>query len=126
MLKELQYVDEDDGYAGLSTPFFGIADKPMIDAARALSWQMMSDWLDANAANTEADLGELTAIKYGVPYGQLFTEIWHYLFGLTNRALVESGHFADPYAEERLAKAIVPFAFDTRVFDTRTEARNRD
>jgi hypothetical protein len=126
LLKELQYVDEDEGSYSLSTPFFGITDKPMIDAARALSWQMMSDWLDANAANTEADLGELTAIKYGVPYRQLFTEIWHYLFGLTNRALVESGHFADPYAEERLAKAIVPFAFDTGVFDTRTEARNRD
>jgi hypothetical protein len=125
LLRELQYLSEEEGLYALATPFFSMADQPMTDAARALSWQLMDDWLDRNGAAVEDSLGELTAIRYGVPYKQLFTQIWHYLFGLANKALVESGHFADPYAEERLAKAIVPFAFDQELLDLQTEARSR-
>ena len=126
LLKELQYVEETNGSYLLSTPFFSRNDKPMIDAARSLSWQLMHNWLDLNYSTVEASLGELTAIKYGVPYKQLYTEIWHYIFGLANKALVQSGHFANPYAEKRLSKAIIPFAFDTEVLDVRTEARIDD
>lgn len=126
LLKELQYVEETDGSFLLSTPFFSRNDKPMIDAARLLSWQLMHDWLDLYYSTVEASLGELTAIKYGVPYKQLYTEIWHYVFGLVNKSLVQSGHFANPYAEGRLSKAIIPFAFDTEVVDVRTEARIDD
>jgi hypothetical protein len=126
LLKELQYVEEADSSYLLSTPFFSHHDKPMIDAARSLSWQLMNNWLDVNYSSVEASLGELTAIKYGVPYKQLYTEIWHYIFGLANKALVQSGHFANPYVEERLSKAIIPFAFDTEVLGVRTEARIGD
>ena len=126
LLKELQYVEETQGSYLLSTPFFSRDDKPMIDAARSLSWQLMHNWLDLNYSTVEASLGELTAIKYGVPYKQLYTQIWHYIFGLANKSLVQSGHFANPYAEGRLSKAIIPFAFDTEVLDVRTKARIDD
>lgn len=72
---------------------------------------------------TEARLAQLTARKYGIPYRQLFAEIWHYLFGLTNKALVASGHFADPYAEERISKGMFPFVFNADLLELRTELK---
>ena len=88
----------------------------MLDAVRAASREMMEDWLDANYEGMRGKLAELTASRYGVPYEQLFTQIWHYLFGMANRSLVESGHFADPYAEARVSKAFVPFVFEVDAF----------
>jgi hypothetical protein len=117
LLEELQYIEQVEGSYWLATPFFSVDDKPMIDAARALSRQLIDDWLDRNDSAVETSLRELTALRYAVPYEQLFTEIWHYLFGLTNRGLVQSGHFADPYAGERLSQGMIPFAFDTEVMN---------
>jgi hypothetical protein len=72
----------------------------------------------------QADLRDLTSLQYGVPYEHLFTEVWHYLFGQTNRALVRSGHFADPYAADRVSKGIIPFAMHTDLLDLKTEVRH--
>lgn len=121
LLEELQYVARDGESFILTTPYFSTADRPMIDAARELSGLLMEEWLDLNGATVEAKLEGLTARKYGVPYRQLFTQIWHYLFGLTNKALVASGHFADPYAEGRVGKGMIPFVFNADLLELRTE-----
>jgi len=120
LLLELQYVKRDRSLYTLTTPYFSHADKPMIDAARELSWLLINEWLDQNYSTMEAKLDRLSVRKYGIPYRQLFTEIWHYLFGLTNKALVLSGHFANPYAEERVSKGMVPFVFNADLLDSRT------
>ncbi len=96
----------------------------MIDAARELSWLLMDEWLELNYSTVQTRLELLTARKYGIPYRQLFTQIWHYLFGLTNRALVASGHFADPYAEERIGKGMIPFVLDADLVEFGTEPRH--
>jgi len=119
LLQDLHYVRGGEDAYVLAIPYFSLADKPMIDAVRALCWQLMDVWLDDNSAAVKDGLGGLNAIQHGVPYEQLFTEIWHYLFGMTNKALVESGHFADPYADERLFKGMMPFAFDTEILSPR-------
>ena len=121
LLRELQYVSQDEGSYVLRVPFLSLADKPMTDAARELGWLLMDSWLDRNYSAMQADLESLTALKYGVPYRQLFTQIWHYLFGLANKALVASGHFADPYAEKRISKGMLPFVFDADLIELRTE-----
>ena len=121
LLWELQYVSRDGESYVLAVPFLSLADKPMTDAARELSWLLMESWLDRNYSTVRAELETLTVLEYGVPYRQLFTQIWHYLFGLTNKALVASGHFADPYAEKRIAKGMLPFVFDVDLIELRTE-----
>jgi hypothetical protein len=121
LLMELQYVRRDGDSYVLAAPVFSLADKAMIDAARELSWRLMDEWLDLNYSTVQAHLDRLTARKYGVPYRQLFTEIWHYLFGLANKALVASGHFADPYAEDRMSKGMLPFVFSADLLELRTE-----
>jgi hypothetical protein len=93
----------------------------MLDAARELGWQLMDEWLDINYSTVEAELQALTARKYGIPYRQLYTQIWHYLFGLANKSLVHSGHFANPYAEGRVSKGMIPFAFVADLIELHTE-----
>jgi DNA-binding IclR family transcriptional regulator len=120
-LTEMQYVKHDGDSYVIVAPYFSHADRPMLDAARELGWQLMVNWLDANYSTVEAELDALTARKYGIPYRQLYTQIWHYLFGLANKALVESGHFADPYAEERVSKGMLPFVFVADLIELHTE-----
>ena len=124
LLAELQYVKRDKDYFVLATPFFSHLDKPMLDATRALGWQLMNEWLDLNYSKVQAELDQLTARQYDVPYEQLFTQIWHYLFGLANKSLVASGHFADPYGEERISKGMFPFVFKADLLDLRTELKH--
>lgn len=112
LLQELQYVHRQEDRFSLTAPFFSTRDKTMLDAARKSSRALMEQWLEDNYDVVEDSLSELTALRYGVPYRQVFTEIWHYLFGMANRSLVASGHFADPYDEQRVARAIIPFAFE--------------
>ena len=38
--------------------------------------------------------------------------IWHYLFGIANRHLVEAGLFADPYASTRNYKGAIPAVYE--------------
>lgn len=121
-LEPLQYVDRTAAGWMLATPYLSAGDKVVVDALRDLSRQIIRDWLASHHTRLRSDLRGLTGLGYGVTYEQLFTEVWHYLFGLTNRALVHSRHFADPYAPDRLAKGIIPFAMDTALLDLRTEA----
>ena len=37
--------------------------------------------------------------------------VWHYVFGLANRQLVETGLFADPYASTRKYQGDIPAVF---------------
>ena len=46
-----------------------------------------------------------------------FYNIWHDLFGATNRMLVEAGLFADPYSEFYGAKGIIPVVFDESLYE---------
>lgn len=123
-LELMQYVDRAEEAWVLATPYFSARDKPAVDAVRELSRRTISDWLARNHARLQADLRDLTSLQHGVPYEQLFTEVWHYLFGQTNRALVRSGHFADPYAADRVSKGIIPFAMHTDLLDLKTEVRH--
>lgn len=121
-LEEIHYIRAGKDAYVLAIPYFSLADKPMIDAVRAVGWRLMDVWLEQNSAVVEDGLGRLNAIQYGVPYRQMFTEIWHYLFGMANKALVQSGHFADPYAGQRLSKGMIPFAFDAEILGPHPEA----
>ena len=68
-------------------------------------------WLRANAGHMRHDLSDLSAVRAGVPYEQVFTEVWHYLFGAVNARLAASGMIADPYAEGSQWRGFVPFAW---------------
>jgi hypothetical protein len=54
-------------------------------------------------------------LPVAVPFTESFTMVWHYIFGITNRRLVEAGLFADPYNEKRKFKGFIPLVYKTMV-----------
>jgi hypothetical protein len=111
-LVEIQALAEErTGYIA-AIPVLDISDNDMVQAIRALGWQTMENWLSENYASIKADLSSVAATSQGVPFEVIFTQVWHYIFGLTNRDLVRAGMFADPYADERTYKGFIPAIWD--------------
>jgi len=89
-----------DGRFELTAPVLDTADRAMLDRARALNKAIIRDWMRTNYGPIRTELAGLTALRQGVPYAALFTQIWHEIFGLTTRELVASGMVADPRAPQ--------------------------
>jgi hypothetical protein len=73
----------------------------------------MISWVKANYGKIKEHLSTTTPMRWGVPYEEGFTMIWHFLFGMANDQLVSAGLFADPYAKERTHKGFIPTVFST-------------
>ena len=69
--------------------------------------QVMIDWHEQNYEQIKSASSQLTPILNSVPLERVYTEIWHFVFAIANRTLVEEGFFADPYAEDRLHKGFI-------------------
>lgn len=97
LLSEIQYVRKgpDCSYQ-LLIPVLDHSDKEMVDKALALSRDILREWLEENYPDMKAGLQGLTAMRQGVPFEALFTQIWHDLFGRVSRELAEKGFTFDP------------------------------
>ena len=73
--------------------------------------------LSAHYVPARSALSGLSGVQTGTPYEQLYTQGWHYLFGLVNRKLAEKGYFIAPYAENRDYVGFLPFVFKTSIYD---------
>jgi hypothetical protein len=112
-LAGLGYVREAGGRYAAAVIVLTDRDRAMIEAVRAETRMIMRRWLRANAERLRGELAELSALRSGVAYEALFTEIWHYLFGATNLRLSQSGFFADPYGEESRWRGFVPMVWES-------------
>ena len=108
LLGELEYVGKHSERFRAQALVLSERDGAMVQQLRRIGWEVMEAWLSANYDDVKAQLSDLTAIRYGVPYPDVFTQIWHYLFGTANRQLVEAGVFVDPYASSRRYKGFIP------------------
>ena len=77
----------------------------------AIGNQVMATWLSENYPRMKNELQDLGFTRAGVPFEDGYTMIWHYLFGLANRELVEGGLFADPYAPDRTYQGAIPAVY---------------
>jgi hypothetical protein len=87
-----------DGRFDLAVPVFDTEDRSMFEAARSLNKAIIRRWIAANYGPIRGQLRDLTALRQGVSYEALFTQIWHELFGLATRELVAQHLVGDPYA----------------------------
>jgi hypothetical protein len=111
LLEVAEYVDvADDRYKG-KTLVLVSADKEMIDAMLVMGRDIMVAWHEANYDAIRTQLSDLTPIRNHVPFERVYTEVWHFVFGIANRTLVEQGFFADPYDENRSHKGFIPVIF---------------
>lgn len=110
-LARLGYVSEEGKRYRAATPVLTARDQGMSDRVREIGREVMERWLASNYPRIKTDLEGLSASRSGVPFEQSFTMVWHYIFGIANRKLVEAGLFADPYAAGRMYKGSVPAVY---------------
>lgn len=108
VLVALEFVSERNGRYQARIPVLAKRDEAMTKRLLAIGNQAMDQWLAANYPKIKSELRDLSFTRSGVPFEDGFTMIWHYLFGIANRKLVEAGLFADPYAPDRKYKGSIP------------------
>jgi len=87
-----------DGRYELIAPVLDRQDAAMLREALALHRSLLHEWLKRHYPKERVELSNLTAVRQGVPFGSLFTQIWHEYFGLATRELVHRGFIEDPYS----------------------------
>jgi hypothetical protein len=98
LLEEIQSISRDGaGRYQLTMPVLDRADAELTAEALAVSRGVIADWLAESYQPIRTELAGLTALRQGVAYESLFTQIWHELFGLATRELAAAGLIADPY-----------------------------
>jgi DNA-binding MarR family transcriptional regulator len=117
-LEAAEYVERKDGSWQATVLVLRPEDAEPVAAMVALGREIMADWHEANYAAMQQALSDLTPIRNGVPFEQVYTEIWHFVFGFANRTLVEQGLFADPYAESRRYPGFLPVVWDATLAKT--------
>jgi hypothetical protein len=111
-LAEIGWVDRQGQLYASGIPVLTARDKDMVSGLLMLSDQVMTAWLSENYTQIRRELSEITPLRQKVPYDQTFDQVWHYLFGTTNRKLVRVGLFADPYAAGRARPGYVSAIYD--------------
>ena len=99
-----------DSYGSVAV-VLGPDDAEMVDAMIAIGRNIMSSWHEANYSDVKTALSDLTPVRNGVRFELVYTEIWHFIFAIANRTLVDEGFFADPYAMERRHQGFLPFVW---------------
>jgi len=111
VLLALEYISEHDGLYRARIPVLTARDEVMARSILAIGNQVMATWLSENYPRMKDELQDLGFARAGVPFEDGYTMIWHYLFGLANRELVEGGLFADPYAPDRTYQGAIPAVY---------------
>lgn len=117
LLKELAYVRRGaPGEWHPAVPVLPRSDKPLTQAVLAKSQKILADWLPEHLGALRKDLKGLTPFRYGLPFEKAFSQVWHYLFGLTNQEMVRGGLFADPYSADRTARGFISAVWHPDIF----------
>ncbi len=99
LLVDMKYVSLMEGEARLNYPFFDEEDKAVIEAV----WGTLSESVEKEACDyfnsLQTELAEITPIRRGIDPREIYTDIWHWVFGGANRIMAEKGFFFDPPKE---------------------------
>jgi len=110
-LKSVGWVARHGEEFGARIPVLTEQDKPMVAGLLRIGHEVMQSWLASNYEGFRDSVREITPVRQRVPYKQTFNQLWHYLFGIANEKLVESGLFADPYAPGRRPQGNITFVY---------------
>jgi hypothetical protein len=88
----------------------------MLSAAIAFNRDVAGKWLQQNYPAMRLALVRLTAVRQGMGYPALFTQIWHELFGLATRELASEGTIEDPRAATSTSPGSVAAVWRTSLY----------
>lgn len=112
LLQALPYVDREGEAYRSRIPVFTARDAAMLAEFRAAGKDLMRRWLAEEYAPIREQLAGLSAVRAGVPYEIVFTQIWHDLFGWTNYHLAARGLVYNPYGPDAEFVSFVPFVWE--------------
>jgi hypothetical protein len=115
LLEALEYVRLDAGRYATVIPVFSQGDGTMVQEVLSLGHDLLTGWLEENYGALEADLTRGTPLGDPLPFEDSFYYVWHYVFGITNRILVEERMFEDPYSDDRKYPGFVPVVWHRSV-----------
>jgi hypothetical protein len=119
LLGAIGYVRAQQGRYVLTSVVLDRGDRAMVDHILAGHRRILLQWLQQNYRQIRAELGGLTAIRQGLPFEALFTQIWHDFFGLATRQLVARGVVANPHAPGALSPGSIGMTWGMSVYDLR-------
>jgi hypothetical protein len=115
LLVDLEFVTQQDGRYRAHIPVFSRKDRKAVQQLRRIGNEVMAQWLADNYKKLQSDLSFTSPARWGVRYTEEFNAIWHYVFGLANRQLVEAGLCGDPYAPTRKYTGGIAAVFENGV-----------
>jgi hypothetical protein len=96
LLTDAKYVSLDGEQIKLNYPVFTARDKGTIEAV----WEVMSETVQQEALDCFESLGtelaEITPMKRGIDPREIYTDVWHWVFGQANRIMAERGFMFEP------------------------------
>jgi predicted transcriptional regulator len=99
MLADMRYISLSKEKARLNYPVFTAEDEEIIEDI----WQALSHIVEREACeyfnSLKTELAEITPIRRGIDPREIYTDVWHWIFGWANRIMAERGLFFDPPKE---------------------------
>ena len=110
ILTELKYIK--DGQ--LNIPVVVYEDIKYIRQFMNILDKTIKSWLINNSGEFIKYFKELTPIKSGVDFKEVLIQIWHYIFGHTNKHLSRNGYFFNPYSDESDFDGYLPVVHENK------------
>jgi len=97
-LKKLDYLEKGNDLS-LKIPYFKEEDVPLLKEALEPLILELKNWVKTNKPILERRLESVRPIQNGVGFDEFFIQLWHFIFGLTNKKLTEKNMIFDTYDE---------------------------
>jgi hypothetical protein len=111
LLQEVEYIQPLGKKLQSRIPILDRRDEEMVQKICKIGHEEMKKWFDSEYGNLTDQLMEITPFRHGVSKKDYFYDIWHDIFGATNRILVKSGMFSNPYSGVFNGEGIIPVVF---------------
>lgn len=99
LLADMRYVSFDSKRVKLNYPVFTVRDKSTIDAVWGIVAGIVEEEASGYFESIRTELAETTPVMKGIDPREVYTDIWHWVFGQANRIMAERGFFFDPPRE---------------------------
>lgn|GEM_PF-1616748 len=112
VLVKLNYIQEDR----LNVAVILKRDLAVIKTLLENATEVLADWLRLYAPEMKERFSDLTSVRAGVDFKEVLLQVWHYVFGHTNKHLAEDERFFDPYSDESSFKGYLPVIHESGCF----------
>lgn len=103
-MEEADYIRRQDGRYIAIAPVLTSRDEKMVADLMRLGKDAIKEWLAKDYQPFHESVKDISPLRAGVPFPEVFAQLWHYIFGIANQKLVEAELFSDPYGEDHVQK----------------------